>query len=128
MHRKGSERELSVHLSELIVSFSRLAAEAADLENADITMKSLCLSLTMIYRRSELGSFQALVEYHNNRQKDTGLKVERIREYLSADPNYDKIRDLVDKWVVIDTAKDFKPSNSSHSQVQKLTDAHVNKA
>ena len=128
MHRKGSERELSVHLSELIVSFSRLAAEAAALENADITMKSLCLSLTMIYRRSELGSFQALVEYHNNRQKDTGLKVERIREYLSADPNYDKIRDLVDKWVVIDTAKDFKPSNSSHSQVQKLTDAHVNKA
>ena len=128
MHRKGSERELSVHLSELIVSFSRLAAEAADLENADITMKSLCLSLTMIYRRSELGSFQALVEYHNNRQKDTGLKVERIREYLSADPNYDKIRDLVDKWVVIDTAKDFKPSNSSHSQVQKPTDAHVNNA
>ena len=128
MHRKGSERELSVHLSELIVSFSRLAAEAAALENADITMKSLSLSLTMIYRRSELGSFQALVEYHNNRQKDTGLKVERIREYLSADPNYDKIRDLVDKWVVIDTAKDFKPSNSSHSQVQKLTDAHVNNA
>jgi hypothetical protein len=88
---------VSETLSELIVSFSRLAAEAADLENADITMKSLCLSLTMIYRRSELGSFQALVEYHNNRQKDTGLKVERIREYLSADPNYDKIRDLVDK-------------------------------
>lgn len=70
-----------------------------------------------------------MVEYHNNRQKDTWLNVERIRDYLSADPNYDKFRDLVDKkGVVIDTAKDFKPSNSSHSQVQKLTDAHVNGA
>jgi len=50
-----------------------------------------------------------LVEYHNNRQKETGLNVERIHDYLSADLNYDKIRKLVDKGVVIDTAKDFKP-------------------
>eukprot|EP01036_Dinobryon_divergens_P035015 gene35015-45325_t len=35
MRRKGSERELSVHLSELIISFSRSAVEAAALEDAD---------------------------------------------------------------------------------------------
>ena len=69
-------------------------------------MKSLSLD---IQKLKELGSFQALVEYHNNKQKESGLSVERIRDYLSADPNYDKIRDLVDKEVVIDTARDFKP-------------------
>jgi len=62
-----------------------------------------------IQKLKELGSFQELVKYHNDKQKETGLNVARVRDYLSADPNYDKIRDLVDKGVVIDTAKDFKP-------------------
>ena len=109
MHRRGGERELSVHLSELIVSFSRSATEAAALTDADDYEIPESVLDQDIQKLKELVSFQALIEYHNNKQKESGLSVEKIRDYLSADPNYDKIRDLVDNGVVIDTARDFKP-------------------
>ena len=36
----------------------------------------------------QLGSFSALVDYHNNKQKETGLNVDSVREHLPMDPNY----------------------------------------
>ena len=68
MHRTGSERELSVHLSELTVSFSRSAAEAAALKDADDYEIPESVLDQDIQKLKELGSFQALVEYHTERQ------------------------------------------------------------
>jgi hypothetical protein len=109
MKQSGSERELSAHLSDLITSFSRSAAEAAALADADNYEIPESILDQDMQKLKELGSFQALVKYHNDKQKETGLNVARVREYLYQDPNYNKIQDLVDKGVVIDTAQDFKP-------------------
>ncbi len=57
----------------------------------------------------ELGSFDALIDYHNDKQKQSGLNVERIDANLRTDPNYLKTRELVDTGVIIDTAADFIP-------------------
>ena len=60
----------------------------------------------------ELGSFDALIDYHNNndKQKESGLNVERIHANLRTDTNYFMIRELVDDTgVVIDTAANFIP-------------------
>ena len=57
----------------------------------------------------ELGSFDALIDYHNDKQKQSGLNVESIDANLRTDPNYLKIRELVDTGVIIDTAADFIP-------------------
>ena len=57
----------------------------------------------------ELRSFQPLVDYHNIKQKDNGLSVEKVDRYLANDTNYAKIRTLVEKGVIIDTAADCQP-------------------
>jgi hypothetical protein len=103
------ERELSSHLLALTESFSRSAAEAAALADAGrYEIPDDILDQDINHLR-QLGSFQALVEYHNNKQKETGLNVDRVREHLSADPNYAKIYELVDNGVVIDTVAGFTP-------------------
>ena len=107
--RNTSGRDLSSHLSELIVSFSRSAAEAAALVDADGFEISTDLLDADVTKLRELGSFDALIDFHNNQQKESGLNVDRIDDNLRDDPNYHKIRELVDKGVVIDTAADFKP-------------------
>jgi hypothetical protein len=104
-----SGRELSSHLSELIVGFSRSAAEAAALTDAaNYEIPDILLDADVIKLR-ELGSFDALIDYHNDKQKQSGLNVERIDANLRTDPNYLKIRALVDTGVIIDTAADFIP-------------------
>lgn len=103
------DRDLASHLGELIISFSRAAAEAAALADADNYEISEELLQRDRRKLMELGSFSALVDYHNNKQKETGLNVARIDNYLADDPNYTKIRTLVDKGVIIDTAADFTP-------------------
>jgi len=108
-YRNKSGRELSSHLSELMVSFSRSAAEAAALKDAanyEIPTDLLDEDVTKL---AELGSFDDLIDYHNNKQKESGLNVDRIDANLKSDPNYLKIRELVDNGVVIDTAADFVP-------------------
>ena len=65
-----------------------------------------------VLKLRELGSFDALIDYHNDKQKESGLNVERIDANLQSDPNYLKIRELVDTGVVIDTAADFTPRKS----------------
>jgi imidazolonepropionase-like amidohydrolase len=101
--------DLAAHLAELVVSFSRVAAEEAALADAENFEISEDLLKADKEKLAELGSFQALVDYHNNKQKENGLSVERIDQYLATDPHYAKIRTLVDKGVIIDTAADFQP-------------------
>ena len=89
--------DLAACLSELVVSFSRTGAEVAALADAgyyDISEDLLNEDKGKII---ELGSFQALVNYHSNKQKDNGLSMERVYQYLADNPNYAKIRTLVDK-------------------------------
>ena len=59
--------DLAAHLVELVVSFSRAAAEVAalaDAENYEISEDLLNADKENLI---ELGSFQALVDYHNNK-------------------------------------------------------------
>ena len=50
------------------------------------------------------------MNYPNNKQKDNGVSMERVYQYLADNPNYAKLRTLVDnKSVIIDTAADFQP-------------------
>jgi hypothetical protein len=59
-----SGRELSSHLSELIVGFSKSTAEAAALTDAaDYEIPEILLDADVIKLR-ELGSFDALIDYH----------------------------------------------------------------
>ena len=55
----------------------------------------------------ELGSFSALVDYHNSVQKSTGLNLERVNSTLGNDPQIEKIHDIVQKGATIDMAPDF---------------------
>ncbi len=55
----------------------------------------------------ELGSFEALVKYHNDAQKTTGLRVNDI--LISNDPEIAKIRDIVEIGAVIDSTPEFRP-------------------
>lgn len=85
-------------------TFSRSAAEADALADAGSYEISDDILDQDINHLRQLGSFQALVEHHNNKQKEN---VDRVWGHLSADPNYTKIYELVDKGVVIDTAAGF---------------------
>ena len=98
---------LSARLVELTRIFSRAEAEVVALNDAgtyDISEAEL--RRDAIHLR-QLGSFQALVEYHNNEQKRTGLNLARVNAVLSNDPNIEKIRDIVENGAVIDTAPEF---------------------
>ena len=63
------DRDLSAHLADMIVSFSRSAAEATALADANNYQISEDLLSEDIRKLNELGSFQALVDYHNDKQK-----------------------------------------------------------
>ena len=101
--------DLAAHLAELVISFSRAAAEVAALADADNYEISEDLLNADKEKLIEVGYFQALVDYHNNKQKENGLSVERVDQYLVDDQIYAKIRTLMDKGVIIDPAADFQP-------------------
>eukprot|EP01035_Chromulina_nebulosa_P059952 gene59952-82023_t len=70
-------KQLSQLLLTLTRKFSRAEAESLALQDAgDIEISDEVLRRDAKHLR-ELGSFSALVEYHNNVQKSTGLNLER---------------------------------------------------
>ena len=100
--------DLAARLSELVVSFSWTAAEVAALADAGYYNISEDLLNEDKEKIIELGSFQALVDYHNNnKQKDNGLSMERVYQYLADNPNYAKS----EHWWTRDTTADFQPLN-----------------
>ena len=56
----------------------------------------------------ELGSFEALIDYHNAVQKQAGLNLARVNTVLSNDPEIKKIREIVENGAVIDVAPEFR--------------------
>jgi hypothetical protein len=73
-----SGRELSSHLSELTASFSRFAAEAAALNNAANYEIPDALLDAMLPSCGNSDPFLMLIDYHNDKQKESGLNVDRI--------------------------------------------------
>eukprot|EP01036_Dinobryon_divergens_P061800 gene61800-biopygen28419 len=89
--------------------FSRAEAESLALQDAGdfhITDEVLRRDAKHLHK---LGSFSALVDYHNNVQKSTRLNLERVNSILGNDPQIEKIRDIVQKGATIDMAPDFTP-------------------
>ena len=48
-----------------------------------------------IDKLKELGSLQALVDYHNEKQKENDKSVERVDQYLVGDPKFQKLQVLL---------------------------------
>ena len=78
------DRVLSAHLADTIVSFSRSAAEASARADANKCQITEDIFIEDIKKLNELGSFQALVDCHNDKQKETGLSLERVDQYLAS--------------------------------------------
>jgi hypothetical protein len=65
----------------------------------------------------ELGSFEALVKYHNDAQKTAGLNLTRVYDILSNDPEIGKIQEIVEIGAVIDTTPQYiAPHRSATSK------------
>jgi hypothetical protein len=99
---------LTTRLHELTRQFSRAEAEESALRDAN----NYELSDEIVHRDAihmrELGSFEALIEYHNTAQKETGLNLARINAVLGNDPEIAKIRDIVENGAVIDMTPEFR--------------------
>ena len=99
---------LAARLQELTRQFSRAAAEESALLNTD----NFELSEETVRRDAkhmgELGSFEALIDYHNAVQKQAGLNLGRVNTVLSNDPEIKKIREIVENGAVIDVAPEFR--------------------
>ena len=65
-------------MSELIVSFSRSAAEATALNDAANYEIPDALLVVMLSSCGNSDPFLMLIDYHNDKQKDSGLNVDRI--------------------------------------------------
>ncbi len=108
-HPNSSPKQLSQLLLALTRKFSRAEAEALALQDADeFEISDETLRRDAAHLR-ELGSFSALVEYHNNVQKQSGLNLDRVNSILGNDPQIEKIRDIVQNGATIDMAPDFTP-------------------
>jgi hypothetical protein len=70
--------ELSSHLSELTASFSRFAAEAAALNNTANYEIPDALLEAMLPSCGNSDPFLMLIDYNNDKQKESGLNVDRI--------------------------------------------------
>ena len=107
-HPRCEIGHLSARLVELTRQFSRAEAESVALtDTGTYDISDAELRRDAIHLR-QLGSFQALVAYHNNEQKRTGLNLDRVNTILGNDPNIEKIRDIVENGAVIDTAPEFQ--------------------
>lgn len=105
----GEPKQLSQLLLALTRKFSRAEAEALALQDAaDFEISDETLRRDAAHLRA-LGSFSALVDYHNNVQKRSGLSLERVNSILGNDPQIEKIRDIVQNGATIDMAPDFTP-------------------
>ena len=105
--------KLSKQLRELTRKFSRAEAEAAALNDAgDFEISDELLRRDAKHLRA-LGSFDALIDFHNDAQKRAGLNLSRVNAILGEDPAINKIREIVQRGAIIDTAPDFKTTHRS---------------
>jgi hypothetical protein len=85
---------LAEKLLALTRQFSRAEAEESALRDAN----NYDLPYDIVRRDAkhmcEFGSFEALIEYHNDAQKTTGLNLTRVNAILSNDSQIAKIRDI----------------------------------
>ena len=99
--------ELTSALARLRVQFSRQEAErvaladAAGFEFTDAQMQRDIEALR------HLGSLSALIRYHNDKQKETGMNEYRIRTHLADDVEFPKLLDIVENGAVADTDPAF---------------------
>ena len=100
---------LAEKLHALTRQFSREEAEESALRDADdYDLPNDTVRRDANHMR-ELGSFEALVKYHNDAQKTTGLNLTRVYDILSSDPKIEKIQAIVETGAVIDTTPKFRP-------------------
>ena len=96
-------------LHTLTRQFSREEAEESALRDADdYDLPNDTVRRDANHMR-ELGSFEALVKYHNDAQKTTGLNLTRVYDILSTDPEIEKLHEIVEIGAVIDTTPEFRP-------------------
>ena len=99
---------LAEKLHALTRQFSREEAEESALRDADNYDLPNDTVRRDVNHMRELGSFEALVKYHNDAQKTTGLNLTRVYDILSNDPEIEKIQEIVEIGAVIDTTPEFR--------------------
>ena len=97
------EGSLAEKLHALTRQFSRAEEEESALRDANDYDLPNAIVRRDAKHMCELGSFEAIIEYHNDAQKITGLNLTRVNAILSNDPEIAKIRDTVENGAVIDT-------------------------
>jgi len=99
--------ELMSALARLRVQFSRQEAERialADAAGFEFTDAQMQRDIEALRR---LGSLSALIRYHNEKQKETGMNEYRIRTHLADDVEFPKLLDIVQNGAVVDTDPAF---------------------
>jgi len=99
--------ELTSALTRLQIQFSRQEAERAALADADgfeFTPVQLQRDIGELRR---LGTLTELIHHYNNKQKESGLNEDRIRNHLSNDIEFPKIMDIVANGAVAETDPAF---------------------
>ncbi len=99
--------DLAAVLQRLRQQYARQESERIALADAnDFTFTDAQLTRDITDLR-KLGSLTALIEYHNDKQKETGINEARVRTHLADDAAFPKIMDIVQQGAIADTDPAF---------------------
>ena len=88
-------RNLTNALAQLRIKYSRAEAERLAIADANMFQFTPAQTHRDIQEFRRLGSIEALIVHHNNKQKETGLNETRVTTHLFDDEQFPKILDIV---------------------------------
>ena len=97
-------------LEKLTTQFSRAEAERLALADAGeycITEERLDRDIAHLRK---VGSLEAVIQHYHTQHQESGPNPTRVTEYLSADPKFPLIQQIVTKGAQIDTPPEFTPN------------------
>ena len=100
-------RRLTETLTKLRTKYSRAEAERLAIADANNFQFTTAQIQRDIHELRRLGSLDALIVHHNNKQKDSGLNETRVMTHLSDDEHFPKILEIVQNGAVADTDPAF---------------------
>ena len=103
-------RDLTNALAQLRIKYSRAEAERLAIADANMFQFTHAQTHRDIQELRRLGSLEALIVYHNNKQKDSGLNETRVKTHLSDDEQFPKILYIVQNGAIADTDPAFVKS------------------
>ncbi len=103
-------RDLTNALAQLRIKYSRAEAERLAIADANVFQFTHAQTHRDFQELRRLGSLEALIVHHNNKQKDSGLNETRVKTHLSDDEQFPKILYIVQNGTIADTDPTFVKS------------------